>query len=88
MGIVSIVGGIALIAYALAFLGNPTAFLPLCFIVTGVGGVGQGLSVLGARKLAFPFNLLTIIGGVYIIYRIVLIFLRDRKSTRHSSHAT
>ena len=26
MGIVSIVGGIALIAYALAFLGNPTPF--------------------------------------------------------------
>ena len=74
-GVVTLIGGVALTVYALAFLGGIANFLSLCFTVVGIGGIGQGLSLLGAKKIAFPFNILTIIGCLYLIYRIVLIFI-------------
>ena len=72
-GIMMLIGGIAVIAYAVYCLTLPD--FPKLFnyglFIIGAGGISVGFSLLGCKGIAIPFAIAMMLGSVYLIYQIV-----------------
>ena len=54
------------------------AFIPIwiCMISLGLGAIGIGISDLGWRKLASVPSILSIVCSIYMLYEIIMFFVR------------
>lgn len=76
-GVMMLIGGIAVIAFAVYCVTIPD--FPRLFnyglFIVGLGAISIGFSGIGCKGIAIPFAIAMMLGSVYLIYQLVKLLI-------------